>query len=614
MKTQDCAFGSLVRGMAGVGGQLSVTDTFRHSGIGRRGATALLAVVFLPVLCAMDVTISGPADGSVLVGQTATWTGGASETGNIRYRFRVRHLGADFQMIRDYGPVASLGWAAMRDGAYQFEVSAKNHDSGVTATASQIVNVATRVAGGQPVVNPTDHPLVFLFSAPPCPAEARMRVEFQSAGGPVLFTPFKNCTSAFSMNFYLAGLYAQTTYSAQAILDTGSNIIQGAPLTFQTGVVLPIFWSQRVVQAASVNVSQPILLATTGGSQVATDLNGNVVWFNLSPQSYATRLEPGGFLWGFLEDATQPVEQQGIRMVDLVGHTILETNAARVNEQLAALGKPPISGFHHEVRTLPDGRIAALASEERLVTDLQGPGTVDVLGDMIVVFDRNLQVVWTWDAFDNLDVSRQAVLGETCAGTGLGGCPPFYLATTANDWTHGNSLQQTPDGNMLYSSRHQDWLIKIAYANGEGDGHVIWKLGKNGDFAFLGSDPYPWFSHQHDGNFENPTRLMVFDNGNTRIQANGGGNSRGQVIDLDETNRTATLVLNADLGVISIAVGSAQHLRDGNYHFDAGFVAGPGGASAYAFEVDGSGQVVDALVANVLLYRSIRLTDMYGIN
>ena len=277
------------------------------------------------------------------------------------------------------------------------------------------------------------------------------------------------------------------------------------------------------------------------------------------------------------------------------------------------MGKQKISGFHHEVRTLPDGRIAALAGVEQLVTDIQGPGTVDVLADMIIIFDENMQVEWTWNAFDHLSLSRKATMGETCAPGG-GGCAPFYLATIANDWTHGNSLQQTPDGNLLYSCRHQDWLIKIAYENAEGDGHILWRLGKDGDFVYKGSESYPWFSHQHDGNFESDNRLVVFDNGNTRIKQTGQGNSRGQVIQLDEDNRTATLILNADLGVNSVAVGSAQRLAGGNYHFDAGYVLAPGGITAYALEVDKVGNIVSSLEANTLLYRSIRMASLYGPN
>ncbi len=105
----------------------------------------------------------------------------------------------------------------------------------------------------------------------------------------------------------------------------------------------------------------------------------------------------------------QDLPQQAIRKVDLVGLTVLETNAAQVNEQLVAMGRRPISGFHHEVRTLPDGRILALADVEQILTDVQGPGPVDVLGDMIIVFDPNLQVLWTWDTFDHLDTARLAM-------------------------------------------------------------------------------------------------------------------------------------------------------------------------------------------------------------
>ena len=132
---------------------------------------------------------------------------------------------------------------------------------------------------------------------------------------------------------------------------------------------------------------------------------------------------------------------------------------------------------------------------------MQGPGQVDVIGEMILVLDRDLQVEWTWDAFDHLDVSRKATLGEVCT-PGAGGCPPFYLSDTANDWLHGNGLQLTPDGNILFSARHQDWVLKINYDNGQGNGDIMYRIGKDGDFRILSSDPSPWFSHQHDPNFE----------------------------------------------------------------------------------------------------------------
>ncbi len=73
------------------------------------------------------------------------------------------------------------------------------------------------------------------------------------------------------------------------------------------------------------------------------------------------------------------------------------------------------------------------------------------------------------------------------------------------------------DGNLIVSLRSQDWVIKINYANGTGDGHVIWTAGADGSFTLpSGTDPLAWFSHQHDVTYINNTTILVFDDGNTR--------------------------------------------------------------------------------------------------
>jgi arylsulfate sulfotransferase len=584
--------------------------------------TSLLAVSILAVsvpahAAAMSATLTSSIPSPIPLGAMTTWTASVSDaaSGTLWYRFRARKLGADYRVIRDYGPEASLDWTASEhDGAYEIEVSVKNQETSEHAAASSLVQVQSRVLDGKAAVNPTSHPLVFLYSAPSCRTGERIRVQYQAGDGDARLTPYQSCAAGLSMNFYLAGMYPNAAYTAHQIVDTGSQFVTGPDLSFTTGDAPPDLFTETVVKQPPAAVSNQILLGSSFNGPVATDLSGNLLWYCPGDISFITRPDPGGYFWGIREDGSLDTSQQIIRKFDLVGMTILETNAARVNEQLASMGRRPIAAFHHEVRTLPDGRIAALADVEQMLTGVQGPDAVDVIGDMIIVFDRDLNVVWTWDAFDHLDVTRMAVMGETCSNASA--CPPFYLAEDAHDWTHGNSVQQTPDGNLLYSSRHQDWLIKIDYNNGEGSGGVIWRLGQDGDFQVASADPSPWFSHQHDGNIElsDPSLLLVFDDGNTRVKNTGGGNSRGQVLQLDEQKRMATLVLNADLGVYSIAVGSAQRLRDGNYHFDAGFVLGPDGTSSYSIEVDGSGNIVYGAKANTILYRSFRMTDMYTPN
>ena len=141
-----------------------------------------------------------------------------------------------------------------------------------------------------------------------------------------------------------------------------------------------------------------------------------------------------------------------------------------------------------------------------------------------------------------------------------------------NDWLHANSISWSPeDGDLLVSLRAQDWVIKIDYSNGTGDGHIVWTLGQGGDFTINSSDPSPWFSHQHDVRYINDTTLVLFDDGNTRRLTNPNADSRGQELVLNETTMQATLVVNADLGNYSAALGSAQMLPNGDLAFTSGF-------------------------------------------
>jgi len=574
-----------------------------------------LALLTSSGAAAMTVTVVPSVQPPQPVGTMITFAATVPDapTSNLWYRFRVRPERGEYGMIRDYGPLSSLNWtASMHEGGYELEVSARDLDTGDESTASLPFRFVSAVTSGQPVVSPTANSLVFLYSAPPCDQRSRMRVRFQALGGTAQNTPFQHCSSGLSMNFYLAGLLPATTYTAQHILDTGLGSESGPAITFTTGNPPSNLYSDTIVLPSPNPFSDPILLGgPLGGNIVANDLSGNVLWYGPADLTFLTRAEPGGEFWGIVESlqGAGPA-QQVVRKFDLAGMTLLETNAARVNEQLTALGKRTITGFHHEARPIEGGRVAVLASVEQIVTDTQGPGPVDVLGDMIIVFDQNLNVVWTWDAFDNLSVNRPAVLGETCPSAG---CPAFYLAPKANDWTHGNALQETADGNILFSIRNQDWLVKISYDHGNGDGHILWRMGVGGDFQINSSDPYPWFSHQHDGNFagSDPTRLLVFDDGNTRVAAMRGGNSRGQVFQIDEQNFIVNPILNADLGVYSEAVGSAQLLLDGNYHFDAGFVPENNTIDSYSIEVDPAGHMQYEAHQNVILYRTFRMTDLY---
>ena len=580
----------------------------------------------------LAASVSASATSPAGLGSMVTWTATAagSQAGNVWYRFRVRELGAiqpahqtgglriptpspiaDFQMIQDFGPVNTLSWTASEhEGNYQIEVAARDVDTGATSTVMTDFQFAPLVARSAPAINPTVNPLVFLYSAPACPAGSAMKVQFQTAGGLSQSTNAKTCDGQTSMNFYLAGMLAHTTYTVQHTIQNGSNTVTGPALTLTTGDASSLIFAARTVTIAPpATFPNPVILDARFGYPAATDAMGNLLWYAEPPAiSMISRPEPGGLFLGWYEDATVDTAHQILVEFDLAGTVLRETNAARVNQQLAAMGMHSINSFHHEVRRMPNGGILTLGSTERILTDVQGPGPVDVLGDMILVLDRDLQVEWAWDTFDHLDTSRLATLGETCAAIN-GGCPPVLLAPQANDWTHGNALELTPDGDILYSARHQDWVFKIDYENGQGSGKILWRLGKDGDFQFLSNDPYPWFSHQHDANIDANGLVTVFDNGNVREATDPTAHSRGQAIQLDQTNFTATLVVNADLGAFSVALGSAQKLPDGNYHFHLGDIVANG--TARIVEVAPSGEFLYDMQIGEIMYRSTRMQDLY---
>src|SRR5262249_18381885 len=291
--------------------------------------------------------------------------------------------------------------------------------------------------------------------------------------------------------------------------------------------------------------------------------------------------------------------------IDLAGNPVRETNLAALNAQLAALGHEPIHAFHHDAQRLADGTTVALALTERTV-DVNGTPT-NYVGEMVLALDADFQVKWAWEAFDHLDVRRGPVLGEVVRP---GSPEPTAVVPNlpAVDWLHVNAVALSPaDGNLILSARNQDWVIKVDYRNGAGDGHVVWRLGEGGDFTVNSADPSPWFSHQHNAHYIDDHTIILLDNGNTRRASDPNAHSRGQVWALDETSRTATPLLNADLGDYSFRLGSAQRLSNGNYWFTSGSQGQPPTQFAQETEVlpDGTKTyVLETDHADKLVYRS----------
>ncbi|HEY7574507.1 MAG TPA: aryl-sulfate sulfotransferase, partial [Thermoanaerobaculia bacterium] len=318
-----------------------------------------------------------------------TATSDAASPAGVWFRFRAREQGGEFRMVRDFSVSNELDWTALDEGVFEVEVTARDRVSQDTATAFSTFELVPRVEFG-PAVAPTTHPLVFIFSSPGCET-GRARVRFESDDGRVQYTPFKPCEPGRTLNFYLAGLAPNSSHRATLEVEgarspsaSGSQAATGREVRFETGEASYPLALPAVLEAASPESAEILLQTPLYQRPLATDSKGQMLWYGPEGLFLLTRPEPGGVFFGLLESRVDPALDR-MRKFDLVGMTLLETNAARVSEQLVAMGKRPITSFHHEARTLRNGNIALIAGVEQILTDVQRPGPVDVLADMIVV-------------------------------------------------------------------------------------------------------------------------------------------------------------------------------------------------------------------------------------
>jgi hypothetical protein len=622
------------------------------------------------------------------LGTPITWTATATDTshGALTFRYSVAFSTGAYQVVTDFYPGTissglwtgpSFPWATIaNEGTYHVQVSVRNYTTGETVSTSVAYGLKAISNGKNFVVTPTANPLVELASGPGCPTGSFFQVTMQKANGTkVVKTNEIGCTPTHTMNVYAAGMVASTQYKINYQVITGTTTTPGAtPVTITTGplpstLTFPTFTVITPATSQDDQADQLLLhgfLAFGASTQflpVATDLNGDVLWYYTSydPEHSALLTRPlvgGDMLTIQTGNSWSPNIEAGgqfVRKIDLAGNTVQETNIGVLQQQLlamgatdfgpcgqvalpAAVGAACLGTTHHDVIQLPNGNYAMIVDIEKIFPPgTQGDTTglnVDIIGDGILVLDPNMQLLWYFDTFQHdsggsqLDINRGAVLGETCT-QGQGGCPTLFLAATsgvaplAHDWLHTNCLYfNASEGDIVFSSRHQDWVMKVDYNNGTGTGNIKWRLGLDGDFTFnnTNNDPYPWFSHQHDFAYENTTSglISVYDNGNTRVSPPpvglGSGNSRGMALIVDETNRTASPVLSQDLGYYGFALGSAQLLANGNYFFQPGVVM-PNSYS-YGLELLPTAGTVDATtifdMQSGTSYRSWMMPTLYA--
>jgi hypothetical protein len=429
----------------------------------------------------------------------------------------------------------------------------------------------------------TQHPLVARYSFTSRCGGAQGMVEFGPDTSYGRQTAWQRSPGIHQRtDILVAGMKAATTYHMRSTVRCAGDTWTSADQTFTTGALPSTPFPSLTVSrpdsslAAAENPGIELMNVFAPNSNLLqgffADRDGNPIWFyDVGAASgnapYTMKLLPNGHI---IFSITRSITAGTIiREVDLSGKTIREMGTGDLDKKMQQAGFNFVpTGFHHDLLPLANGHLIVLVNFFLGFTDLPGfPGTTNVLGDGIVDLDQDWNPVWAWSAFDHLDVNRHP-----------NGLP---------DWTHGNAVIYSPsDGDLLFSMRHQSWVVKIDYNNGAGSGNVLWKLGYQGDFSLSqGGDPSLWFYYQHYPSLISQNgpqaTLAIWDNGNNRVMDNSGtlcstpgsGStnpcySRAMVLSIDESTRVANLLFQEFPGSWSVWGGSIQQLTNGNLEFD----------------------------------------------
>jgi hypothetical protein len=486
-------------------------------------------------------------------------------------------------------------------------------------------------------VTATNNPQVALY-AMTLPMAGSMTVEFGTDTNYGLKTWSQSTdTAGGKVSVFVAGMRAGTTYHMRAVVKFANGTTENdADHVFTTGAV-PASMKLNVTATTAVGMSPQggveLLNALSGTPTgvVVTDLAGNTLWTYADtssvPQNFINgvkMLANGDLLMAIglgLPFSTVPAETVNeIREVNLAGDTVRSLKLSDLNAALAlsncAECRVTLATFHHDVEPLPNGHLLLLATAAVPLSSTSTPALTNapaatVLGDVIVDVDANMKPVWVWSVFNHLDPNRH----------------PFGVT----DWTHGNAVVYSKDdGNLLVSLRHQNWVLKIRYMDGMGDGTILWRLGAGGDFALQGgSTPTDWMYAQHfpaffSTNTSGVFSLGVMDNGNNRPLAGGavcgvagaaGCYTTIPVWRIDETAKTAAFTFHQVLtgNEYSFFGGNVQQLANGHVEYDLCGVGLPV-PSSQVFEVtqDASAQTVWSMqVTGTYLYRASRMGSMY---
>ena len=335
------------------------------------------------------------------------------------------------------------------------------------------------------------------------------------------------------------GLRAGRAHTVTATLEgANGHSAETSAQTFETPP-LPDAFPTPVITARDPSRIQPgVTIFNVNGRW---DADGNSTPANFSPAIIVD--DEGEIIWYYLPGVHRVHDIRRLRNGNLVYEVWPGTEGMIEIDMLGNIqrrwhftgtAKDPAPGsipvetdtFHHDFVELPNGNFLLMSSEHRVIedwytseTDPDAPrAPANVIGDLIVEFTPEGEIVNEWSLFDILDPYRIGYnsLREDFWANHYDG----VVDGIVHDWTHGNAIiYEEEDNAFVMSVPYQDAVIKVSMDTGE----LVWILGNPDNWNEPWSEKLltpvgdvGWsYKHHAISHTENGTYLL-YDNGAAR--------------------------------------------------------------------------------------------------
>ena len=245
------------------------------------------------------------------------------------------------------------------------------------------------------------------------------------------------------------------------------------------------------------------------------------------------------------------------------------------------LNDPILMPIHHHAYIYPGEPRQALVIFNHFGQgeDCDGNPVNSSVYDGVALVDENGIEMSRWTSANHWEDLTPAPINDCLCGSAFWGAGTY-------DFTHANSVYPVPgEQAFVISLRNLNRIAKIDTT----DGSILWQLGQdeNADFTWIGPEPddEKWFLMQHDAHLLSPTRMILFDNEDTRLACNLPSDwSRAMELEIDQDNKTVEIVWEYRMP-FAYAMGDVERLENGNT-----FISG--GSNNMLAEVDSFGDEI----------------------